>query len=464
MKEKITLGKSIFVILFLIISLISTILIFKGAPHIPLLVSTIVASIVAVRSGYKWCEIEEGIIDTIKVSMQATLIVMIIGAIIGTWILAGIVPTMIYYGLKILSPGVFLVATCIICCIVSVATGSSWTTIGTVGIALIGVGGGLGIPEPMIAGAIISGAYFGDKMSPLSDTTNLAPAMAGADLFDHVRHMIYTTGPSLLIALILYGIIGMKYAGKELDVANINVLLDALTQQFSITPLLLIPPILVILMVIFKTPAIPGLIGGTVLGGLFAAIFQGAGMSAIISAAHYGYSSNTGMKLVDNLLTRGGINGMMWTVSLILIALSFCGVMEKTGMIGVIVEKILQYANSTGSLVLATILTCIFTNYTTGVQYVALVIPGRMYKDAYAKRGLHPKNLSRALEDSGTLVAPLVPWSTDGAFILGALGVSPLAYIPFAFLNLINPLVSIFYGFTGITMEKISEIKQEVNI
>lgn len=451
---QITLGKSLFVIAFLIVSLISTILVFEGAPHIPLLVSTIVASLVAISCGYKWKEIEEGIVDTIRMSMQAILIVMIIGGIIGTWILAGIVPTMIYYGLKILSPGIFLVASCIMCAIVSLATGSSWTTIGTVGIALIGVGGGLGIPEPMVAGAIISGAYFGDKMSPLSDTTNLAPAMAGADLFDHIKHMVFTTGPSLLIALILYGVLGMKYAGQELNVAGINTLLETLSQQFTITPLLLIPPVLVILMVVFRAPAIPGLIGGTVLGGVFAAIFQKAGISAIIAAAHYGYSSSTGVEAVDNLLSRGGINGMMWTVSLILIALSFCGTMEKTGMIRVIVERVLQFAHNTGSLVTATILTCIFTNYTTGVQYVALVIPGRMYKDAYQRIGLHPKNLSRALEDSGTLVAPLVPWSTDGAFISGALGILPLAYIPFAFLNLINPLVSIFYGFTGITMEK----------
>lgn len=389
--------------------------------------------------------------------MQAILILAIIGSIIGTWILSGVVPTMIYYGLQILSPGIFLVAACILCCIVSMATGSSWTTAGTVGIALIGVGSGLGIPLPMVAGAIVSGAYFGDKMSPLSDTTNLAPAMAGANLFDHVRHMFFTTGPSLIIALILYGIIGIRYAGKELDVMAINELLGAMSAQFSINPLLLIPPVAVIIMVVLKIPAIPGLIGGVLLGGAFAAIFQGAGMGAIIDAAHYGYVSESGIEAVDYLLSRGGLDGMMWTVSLILIAMSFGGVMESTGMLQAIAEKILSFAKSTGSLVLATVCTCIFTNIVAGDQYLSLVLPGRMFKPIYDEKRLHPKNLSRVLEDAGTLTSALIPWNTCGAFMMSTLGVHPFAYLPYAFLNLINPIISVFYGYTGITMEYLPE-------
>ena len=306
----------LFVLLFLIVSLMATILFFGGDPHIPILVTTAIASIVAIRAGYKWKDIEDGIIDGIKMSMQAILILMIVGMLIGVWILSGVVPTMIYYGLKLLSPGIFLIATCLICCVVSLATGSSWTTAGTIGVALIGVGMGLGIPLPMVAGAIISGAYFGDKMSPLSDTTNLAPAAAGSNLFDHVKHMIYTTAPSLTIALILYGILGARYAGKELDVAGINEMLEGLSAQFAINPLLFIPPLVVILMVAFKVPAIPGLIGGVVLGGVFAAIFQGAGLSAIIEASHYGFVSETGMEAIDELLSGGGLDSMMWTVSL----------------------------------------------------------------------------------------------------------------------------------------------------
>ncbi|MBF8982294.1 Na+/H+ antiporter NhaC [Lutibacter sp. B2] len=459
-QRKITFWEAMGVILFLIASLIGTLSFFGGDPHMPLLASGVVASIVAVRAGYKWEVIEEGILETIKMAMQSVLILMVIGCIIGTWILSGVVPTMIFYGLKIISPGIFLVATCLICSIVSIATGSSWTTAGTVGIALLGVGTGLGIPPKIIAGAIISGAYFGDKMSPLSDTTNLAPAMAGAKLFDHIKHMIYTTGPSLIISLVLFGILGIKYAGKELDVASINLLLDTLGGKFTINPLLLLPPILVILMVVFKVPALPGLIGGTVLGGIFAAIFQGAGMSAIIEAAHYGYVSETGVEAIDNLLTRGGLSSMMWTVSLIIIALSFGGIMEKTGMLQVIAEKILRLAHSTGSIVLATFFTCIFCNLATGDQYLSLVIPGRMYKDVFAEKGLAPKNLSRCLEDFGTITSPLVPWNTCGAFMTTALGIHPFVYLPYAFLNLINPMISIFYGYTGITMEKLPPSEQ----
>ena len=455
--RKITFGEAMLVIAFLVAGLIATLTLWGGDPHMPIMAAAVFAAIVAIRAGHKWQDIENGMLNTIRMSMQAILILAIIGSIIGTWIVAGVVPTMIYYGLQILSPGIFLLAACILCCIVSLATGSSWTTAGTVGIALIGVGGGLGIPLPMVAGAIVSGAYFGDKMSPLSDTTNLAPAMAGANLFDHVRHMFFTTGPSLVIALVLYGILGMRYAGKELDVTAINELLGAMSAQFTISPLLLIPPIAVIIMVVLKVPAIPGLIGGVVLGGAFAAIFQGAGMSAIIDAAHYGYVSESGIEAVDYLLSRGGLDGMMWTVSLILIAMSFGGVMESTGMLQAIAEKILSFAKSTGSLVLSTVCTCIFVNIVAGDQYLSLVLPGRMFKPMYDEKRLHPKNLSRVLEDAGTLSSALIPWNTCGAFMMSTLGVHPFAYLPYAFLNLINPIISVFYGYTGITMEYLPE-------
>lgn len=455
--HKISFGKAMIPIIFLMVSLFTTIQYFNGDPHIPIIASAAVAAIVAIASGQSWKELENGMVETIGMSLQAILILAIIGMVIGTWILAGVVPTMIYYGLKIISPSIFLVATTLICAVVALATGSSWTTAGTVGIALIGVGQGLGIPLPIVAGAIISGAYFGDKMSPLSDTTNLAPAMAGADLFDHIKHMIYTTGPSLIIALILYAILGIKYAGQTLDASSINGILGTLTSQFTISPFLLLPPVLVIIMVVMKVPAIPGLIGGTALGGLFAWIFQGSDISAIIDATHYGFSSETGIVAVDELLSRGGLDSMMWTISLILAAMCFGGIMEKSGMLHALAAKILTFANNTGSLVLATVLTCIATNLVASDQYLSIVIPGRMYKGMYDELGLHPKNLSRALEDSGTLTSPFIPWNTCGAFMYTTLGVHPFAYAPYAFLNLINPLISIFYGFTGITMEKVSK-------
>jgi len=459
-RPRITFSQAMIPVIFLVVALVFTLTKFGGDPHLPILASAGVAALVAIRAGFKWGELEEGVVETIKMSMSAILILMIIGTIIGTWILAGVVPTMVYYGLKIISPGIFLVATTLIAAVVSIATGSSWTTAGTVGIALIGVGQGLGIPLPIVAGAIISGAYFGDKMSPLSDTTNLAPAMAGANLFDHIRHMAFTTGPSLIIALVLYGIIGIKYAGNNIDTAAIDAILTGLSSQFTISPVLLIPPVLVIVMVVLKTPAIPGLIGGTILGGIFAAIFQGAGMSEIIEAAHYGFESTTGVVAIDELLSRGGLDSMMWTVSLILCAMAFGGIMEKSGMLRAIAGKILTFANSTGSLVLSTVLTSIAINLVAGDQYLSIVIPGRMYKEIYDEKGLHPKNLSRVLEDSGTLTSPLIPWNTCGAFMYETLGVHPFAYLPYAFLNLLNPLISIFYGYTGITMEKVVVVEK----
>ncbi len=456
-KKQPTLGISLIPIGALILFLSIAVFKYEASPHIPLIGASVIASLVAIYIGYTWGEIESGILKSIHMGMQAILILMIIGTIIGTWILSGVVPTMIYYGLNILSPSIFLVATCIICAVVALATGSSWTTAGTVGIALLGVGKGLGMPLPMVAGAIISGAYFGDKMSPLSDTTNLAPAMAGTNLFDHVRHMLYTTGPSFIIALILYGILGMKYSGGNVNTNSIHIILNTLNSQFNIHPMLLLPPVLVICLVIFKVPAVPGLIGGTTLGGLFAAIFQHAGLKSIINAAHYGFTSETGVKVVDDLLTRGGLDSMMWTVSLIVCALTFGGILENTGMLEAIAQSILKLAKGTGSLILITILSSIFTNLVTGDQYLSIVVPGRMYKNAYKERLLHPKNLSRTLEDAGTLTSSLIPWNTCGAYMWTTLGVHPFAYLPYAFLNLINPIIAIIYGYLGFTIEKVDE-------
>lgn len=449
-KKQATLAHAFIPIIVLMAVLSVAVLVLDADPHIPLIIAIIAAALVAMFSlGYTWDEVEKGAIDTIQMSMQAILILMTIGTLIGTWVLSGTVPAMIYYGLQILSPGIFLVATVIIASIVSVATGSSWTTAGTVGVALMGVGQGLGIPNYIVAGAVVSGAYFGDKMSPLSDTTNLAPAMAGSTLFEHINYMFYTTVPSLLISLVLYGIIGAKYSGSAMDTANIDIILSGISGSFNISPWLLLPPVVVIVLVVLKMPALPGLISGTVLGGLFAAIFQGSGLGDIIDAAHYGFEADTGIEMVDELLSGGGLDSMMWTVSLILLAMVFGGIMEQTGMLGAIGNAILKFANSTGSLVTATILTSIAVNILAADQYLAVVIPGRMYKDIYDERGLEPRLLSRTLEDAGTLTSPLIPWNTCGAFMHSALLVSPLAYAPFAFLNIINPIIAIIYGFTG---------------
>lgn len=432
-----------------------------GDVHIPLFTSAIFAALFAmVVLKYTWVELEEGVVDVIKMSMGAIIILMIIGMVVGTWIASGVVPTMIYFGLKVLSPKIFLAATLIICSIVSLATGSSWTTVATVGIALMGVGSGLGVNPAMTAGAIVSGSYFGDKMSPLSDTTNLAPAVSGAQLFDHIKHMLYTTGPSYIISLILFIILGFGASGNA-DQSSINEILMALEATFNINILLLLIPIIVIGAVIMKVPAIPGLFGGAILGGLAMMFVQdGYGIMGLVDVMHYGNGFDTGVEVVNDLLNRGGMDSMMWTVSLILCAMTFGGIMEKTGMLKALAEGVLSLFKGRGGLVLSTVLTAIFMNIIAGDQYLAIVIPGRMYKASYDEMGLAPKNLSRALEDSATLSSPLIPWNTCGAYMITTLGIAPWVYVPYCFLNIINPILSVIYGYTGFSMHKAESAKE----
>ena len=456
-QQDIPLGVAVLPVLFLVAALGTTIGVFGQEAHIPLICAAAVAAGVAAFYGYSWKEILDGIVHGITLAMSALLILMVIGTMIGTWILGGVVPSMIYYGLQVLSPGIFLAATMVICAIVSLGTGSSWSTAGTVGVALIGVGMALGIPNTMTAGAIISGAYFGDKMSPLSDTTNLAPAMAGTDVFSHVRHMVYTAAPAFVIALILFGILGLRFAGGEFNALQIEEMLSGMQAHFTIHPLLLLPPALVIVMVVKKIPPLPALLAGTAIGGICAMLAQSSSLADVINAANNGYVAATGTAAVDELLSGGGLQSMMNTVALIICALSFGGIMERTKMLEVIAKSLLRMVNSTGSLVTTTVLSCIGMNVVASDQYMAIVIPGRMFKNAYDERKLAPVNLSRALEASGTMTSPLIPWNTCGAFMSTTLGVSALAYAPFAFLNLLVPLITIFYGFAGITMTKVSE-------
>ena len=427
--------------------------------HFPLLLGTIAGALIGVfYLKYPWHEIEKGIFDSIYSAMQPILITGIIGFIIGAWISGGIVPAIVYYGLKVLSPDFFLVTSMVICSLVSIATGSSWTTAGTVGLALVGVGTGLGIPAPMVAGAVISGAYFGDKMSPFSETTNLAPAIAGSTLFDHIRHMTYTTGTSYVLAMIGFMILNKNYSADTVDAIEIQKMLEALDTSFVISPLLILPLVFIIFMVIFKIPAIPGLML-SVFMGVFCAIFvQGHDISSVGYVLQYGYISETGNAMVDELLTRGGLQSMMWTLSLILCSLSFGGVMSVTGMLETIVKNILKFAKSVGSLIFSTICTCIFMNLASGEQYLSLLITGKMFQEEYEKRGLAPQNLSRALEDGGTLTSPLIPWCTCAVAMSTYLGVNTLDYLPYCLLNLINPVVSIIFGFTGIAILKSSDL------
>ncbi len=432
-----------------------------GQLHIPLILSAIFAGIVAALNGYKWSFLEAGMIASITRSMQAILILMTVGMLIGAWITAGIVPAMIYYGLSILSPGIFLFAGCILCSIVAIATGSSWTTAGTIGVALIGIGTGLGINPAMTAGAIVSGAYFGDKMSPLSDTTNLAPAVAGSNLFDHIRHMIWTVTPSLVISLIIYLVLGL--GAEEADLEVVASLQSELSDLFNLNIALLIPPVLVIVMVALKLPALPGMMAGTILGVIFGGIFQGVPFADWFNILHDGFTfgedSGVSAELVD-LLERGGMSSMLWTVNLIICAMCFGGIMDSSGMLGSMAQGLLKVAKNTGSLVLVTAVSCIGINALAADQYLSIILPGRMYKAAYEDQRLAPQNLSRALEDTGTVTSNLIPWNTCGVTMATFLGVGQWGaggYAPYAFLCWLNPIISIFYGFTGISMTKMSE-------
>ncbi|MDJ0915557.1 MAG: Na+/H+ antiporter NhaC [Desulfobacterales bacterium] len=430
---------------------------YESDPHVPILIGVLIAAIIGLRAGFTWKEIETGMLNGITNSLQAIVILAIIGILIGVWILSGVVPTMLYYGLKILHPKIFLPATLIICSITSLATGSSWGTSGTIGIALIGIGAGLGFPLPVVAGAVLSGAYFGDKMSPLSDTTNMAPAMVGTDLYTHIKHMIYTTGVSYGLTLVIEFVLSFFYGGGQANLENVNQILTGIDAQFNVNPLMLIPPALVMLLAFRKIPAVPGIVVGIISAGILGALLQGNTFGKLLSAAYSGYVSNSGVEAVDNLLTKGGFESMMYTVSLVICAMMFGGIMEKTNQLRVVVRVILKKAQSTGSLITSTILTAIGANLILCDQYMAIVMTGKMYSQSYVDQGLHPKNLSRAIEDSATVTANLVPWNSGGAYQAATLGVPTIAYLPFNFFCWLTPIVSIIYGWFNITIDPLEE-------
>ncbi len=458
---------SLIPIIFLIILLVINIQIFgtdslSGSNQMVLILSSAVAGSIAIfRLKIHWETLQDGIVKSISSSMSAILILFLIGSLAGTWLLSGIVPAMIYYGLKILSAEIFLIAACIISAVVSIATGSSWTTVATVGVALLGIGKALGFEEGIIAGAIISGAYFGDKMSPLSDTTNLAPAMAGTDLFTHIRYMAKTTIPSITIALILFLVIGLNYETAG-SVADVKAISDTISANFNISGWLFLVPIAVLVMIVKKVPAIPALLAGALLGGIFALIFQPETIAIIANdTGSYGYLAFkavmmslygeiaivTENDIVNELLVTGGMAGMLNTIWLIVCAMVFGGIMEESGMLRVLAEAVIRKVHSVGSLIASTAATCVFFNITTSDQYLAILVPGRMYADVYRKRGLKPENLSRTLEDSATVTSVLVPWNTCGATQASVLGVATLTYAPYCFFNIISPFMTILYGY-----------------
>ena len=434
------LWEALLTLAILIAALAVGIIIFGVDPHVPMFVGVMAAAIMALHLGYKWDEVEKSMMDGIYKALQSICILIIVGILIGVWINAGVVPTMIYYGLKVLKPAIFFIACVLICSITSLATGTSWGTMGTMGVALMGIGFGLGMSPSMTAGAVLSGAYFGDKMSPLSDTTNLAPAMAGTDVITHVKAMMLPTGITYGITLVAFGILGaMQYHGGDADMSRVTEFSGALESVFTINPLLLLPPVIVIVAVAMKMPAIPGITLGIVAGVILGLIFQ-PGACTLGTIFDYGkngyYFSDEALAMFEStlspetsytmtkLLESGGIMGMMSSVSMTIIAMMFGGIMEDTHQLEVIVNALKKFAKGPAALVGLTEVTCVLSNATMPEQYISIVVPGRMYAEEYHKMGVHPAVLSSALEGAGTVTSALIPWNTCGVFIKDTLNIA----------------------------------------
>ncbi|MAG76440.1 MAG: Na+/H+ antiporter NhaC [Colwelliaceae bacterium] len=444
-----------------------------GPNQIALLIAMGIAIIIGLKNGYTWHSIEKAIVNGISISLGAVLILLAVGSLIGTWLLSGTVPTLVYYGLQIIDPSWFYAAACIVCGLVAMSIGSSWTTAATVGVAFIGIASGFEMSSAVTAGAVISGAYFGDKLSPLSETTNLAPAVAGTDLFAHIRNMLWTTVPSFVIALVIFLFIGFNHSGTGAgSTESIETLTYTLSNTYNISLWNLIPLVVLLTLAYKKMPAFPAVAIGAIIGAVWAVFFQqeliatmaakGAdsvkGTIMVVWTAFFdGVTVNTGNAEVDELLSRGGMSSMLNTIWLVMTALSFGAVLEHLGMLRRFVDAILSAAKSTGSLITSTVATCIGTNLITADQYMAIVMPGRMYKEEYERRGLHPTALSRTLEDSGTITSPLIPWNTCGAFMMGALALGSYEYIFYCFFNFINPILAIAYGYLNFKIARIEE-------
>ena len=440
-----------------------------GPNQVALIMAAAVAAMIGIKNGHSWNEIEQGMIDTISVSLQSILILLMVGALIGSWILSGTVPSMIYFGVELMSPDYFYLTACLVCALLGFSIGSSWTVAGTLGIGLMGIAAALNLSLPISAGAIISGAYFGDKLSPLSETTNLAAAVTSNNLFNHIQHMLWTTIPAFIITLVLFFVMGIG-SNSNLVITDIEVLQAAMQDTFTINIFMLAPLALLLIMAVKKLPALSTLICGTVAGCLFAAVFQwdvvialaadsslsagAAVFKGLFSAMFLGYNSITGNEALDTLLSKGGMSNMLMTVGLVVNAMAFGGAMRITGLLERLVEAALRRAKSTGDLIVATVGTCIGTNVLAADQYLSLVIPGQMFVKSYENHDLSTLNLARTLEDSGTLTSALVPWNTCGAYMSATLGVSTFMYAPFAFFNILCPIIAIIYGYASIGIAK----------
>jgi NhaC family Na+:H+ antiporter len=468
-------------VLVLVVSLGTAVALFGdattgGPAQIALILAGIIAGLIGIRHGISWNELEKATAISVSKAIPAVFILLMVGALVGVWMLSGTVPFLIYWGLQIIAPEIFYVATVVICSIVAVSIGSSWTTAGTVGVALIGIAAAAGMSVEVTAGAIISGAYFGDKLSPLSDTTNLAPAVAGAELFEHIRFLLWTTIPAILIALVYFGVASMN-AAAEMDQERITSISNAIEQNYNLPIWAMLPALVTLGMAVFRQPAFLALISGVITAGIVAVFIQPgvlqntdgdmaalAALKNIWLTAANGYESSTGHQALDSLLSRGGMESILPTVWLILSAMFFGGMMEKSGCLRTIVRYMLIGVNSGGSLMRRAGLTSLAANLIASDQYLAIVLPAQMYADKFEEMGLKAKNLSRVVEDYGTTTSALVPWNTCGAFMASTLGVGTFAYLPYCIFNLASPVISFLYASFNFKVELIDENPEVVAV
>jgi NhaC family Na+:H+ antiporter len=442
-----------------------------GSNQVALLIAALIAGGIGMARGVKWEVISKTISDNIGQATEALLILLLIGSLSGAWLMAGIIPAFIHYGLLLLEPNIFLFAACVVCAILSLATGSSWGTVGTVGIALVGIGSAMGISEGWVAGAIISGAYFGDKLSPLSDTTNLAPAVAGTDLITHIKYMTITTIPSIVISLIVFLVVGFTSdVSSPENVQFASGFSESVNSIFNIHLGLFVAPVAVLVMIAKKVPATAALFIGVLLGVATAIICQPQAVMSLAGEGH-GFAASayiaammsmavdtayvTGNELADSLLQAGGMKGMMNTIWLIICAMTFGATLQAAGLLSRITESLISGVNSVFGLISRTVGTCIAFNVLASDQYIAIVVPGKMFEEAYKEQNLAPENLSRTLEDAGTVTSVLIPWNTCGVAQSGILGVATLAYAPYCIFNWISPIMSLIIAGVGYKLKRL---------
>ena len=462
-KKKLSFAKAMILLLIAVVTIFVVKAKIGGDTSVSLLCAAAAVSALAMIWGIKWEDIEHEVKENFKSMASPLMILMCVGLLVGTWMISGTIPTMIYYGMKFLSPGIFLVMTCLIAAIMSVMTGTSWGTVSTVGVALMGVSAGLGIPLAYTAGAVTAGALFGDKLSPLSDTTVMAAAVAEVNIIDHIKYMLLTTVPSLIVSLVLYGVLGAKYAGQSMAGDDYSAIMETLQSTFNINVIMLIPPIVVVTLIVLKKPTIPTFFSGILTAMVLAWIFQGASFSDVIFAMGKGYTESTGIDIVDTMVLRGGLSSMLSTIVLVLAAGVFGGPLKASGTVEIIVEKLSKAVKNDKQMMITVALLHLVLFLIVVSYYVSFVVIGNMTKDLYDKFGLKRTNLSRMLVDTGTATAPLIPWSLSGAFYSSTLGLPVwdfVLYAPITYLGMGFALIYILTGFTIARADKTEEIAE----